>query len=99
MGLDGDPGLEETEASMIQWIWTEISSSYLNIGLTAAILYLIYKILFQKDEEPVFNAEPPTPPMKKQVFSLNNSELCLYSISLYLFPDMAGHDPPAAAPV
>ena len=67
MGLDGDPGLEETEASMIQWIWTEISSSYLNIGLTAAILYLIYKILFQKDEEPVFNAEPPTPPMKKQV--------------------------------
>ena len=85
MGLDGDPGLEETEteASMIQWIWTEISSSYLNIGLTAAILYLIYKILFQKDEEPVFNAEPPTPPMKKQVkFKQFN---CVSILFLYIY--------------
>ena len=67
MGLEGDPQLEETEASMIGWMWREISSSYINIGLTCAILYLLYKILFQKEEEPVFNAEPPTPPMKKQV--------------------------------
>ena len=67
MGLEGDPELEQTEASMIGWIWSEISSSYLNIGLTCAIVYLLYKILFQKDEEPVFNPEPPMPPMKKQV--------------------------------
>jgi len=70
MGLDGDPELEQTEASMIGWIWSEISSSYLNIGLTLAIVYLLYKILFQKDEEPVFNPEPPMPPMKKQDMTL-----------------------------
>lgn len=63
----GDPTLEETEASMVTWIWTEITSSYLNICLTLAILYLVYKILFQKDEELVVNVEPPKPPMKKQV--------------------------------
>ena len=67
MGLEGDPELDDTEASMIGWIWNEISSSYVNIALTFAIVYLLYKILFQKDEEPVFNAEPPLPPMKKQV--------------------------------
>jgi len=70
MGLEGDPELEQTEASMIGWIWSEISSSYLNIGLTCAIVYLLYKILFQKDEEPVFNPEPPMPPMKKQDMTL-----------------------------
>jgi len=48
MGLEGDPELDETEASMIGWIWAEISSSYVNIGLTFAIVYLLYKILFQK---------------------------------------------------
>ena len=46
MGLEGDPELEQTEASMIGWIWSEISSSYLNIGLTctvfADVLYLKY---------------------------------------------------------
>lgn len=67
MGLDGDPELDDTEASMIGWIWAEISSSYVNICLTFAIVYLLYKILFQREEEPVFNAEPPMPPMKKQV--------------------------------
>ena len=67
MGLDGDPELEETEASLVGWIWQEISSSYINIGLTVAIVYLLYKILFQKDEEQVIQVEPPLPPMKKQV--------------------------------
>ena len=68
MGLDGDPELVETEASMITWIWTEITSSYLNLGLTLAIIYLLYKILFvQKDEDSIVNVEPPIPPMKKQV--------------------------------
>jgi len=70
MGLDGDPELDDTEASMIGWIWAEISSSYVNICLTFAIVYLLYKILFQREEEPVFNAEPPMPPMKKQDLTL-----------------------------
>jgi len=70
MGLEGDPSLEETEASLVSWVWQEISSSYLNIGLTVAILYLLYKILLQKDEEQPINVEPPTPPMKKQDMTL-----------------------------
>ena len=44
MGLDSDPSLEDTEASLVNWMWSEISSSYLNIGLTVAIMCLIYKI-------------------------------------------------------
>ena len=69
----GDPTLDETEASMVTWIWTEITSSYLNICLTLAILYLVYKILFQKDEELVVNVEPPKAPMKKQVNQNNRA--------------------------
>ena len=71
MDVDGDPTLEETETSIVTWIWTEITSSYLNLCLTLAILYLVYKILFQKDEELVINVEPPKPPMKKQVTKKN----------------------------
>ena len=67
MNDNGDPTLEETEASMVTWIWTEISSSYLNLCLSLAILYLLYKILLQKEEEQPINVEPPVPPMKKQV--------------------------------
>lgn len=68
MGLETDPELEETEAGMVGWVWREISSSYVNIGLTVAILYLLYKILFAKEEEdPVVAVEPPLPPVKKQV--------------------------------
>ena len=67
MGLEGDPDLAETEASLVSWIWQEISSSYLNIALTVAILYLLYKILLQKEEEQPISVEPPVPPMKKQV--------------------------------
>jgi len=62
--------LEETEESLVRWVWSEISSSWLNIGLTAAILYLLYKILFQKQEEPVIHVEPPRPPVKKQDMTL-----------------------------
>ena len=70
MDVDGDPSLEETETNIVTWIWTEITSSYLNLGLTLAILYLVYKILFQKDEELVITVEPPKPPMKKQDMTL-----------------------------
>ena len=70
MDVDGDPSLEETETSIVTWIWTEITSSYLNLGLTLAILYLVYKILFQKEEELVITVEPPKPPMKKQDMTL-----------------------------
>ena len=76
----GDPTLDETEASMVTWIWTEIMSSYLNICLTLAILYLVYKILFQKDEELVINVEPPKPPMKKQV---NQNNMAAYFVGRY----------------
>ena len=31
----------------MKWAWAELSSSWLNLGLTAAIVYLLYKILFQ----------------------------------------------------
>ena len=71
MGLEGDPDLEQTEASVVSWIWQEISSSYLNIALTVAILYLLYKILLQKEEEQPISVEPPIPPMKKQVSEHN----------------------------
>ena len=67
MGLEGDPSLEETEASLVSWVWQEISSSYLNLCLSLAILYLLYKILLQKEEEQPINVEPPVPPIKKQV--------------------------------
>lgn len=66
MGLDNDPSLEETEASMVKWAWAELSSSWVNLGLTAAIVYLLYKILFQKEQEEVAPPEPPKPPVKKQ---------------------------------
>lgn len=66
MGLDNDPSLEETEASMVKWAWAELSSSWVNLGLTAAIVYLLYKILFQKEQEEVAPPEPPKPQVKKQ---------------------------------
>ena len=69
MGLDTDPELEDTEASMVQWLWAEISGSYLNLALTLAILYLVYKILTQGSEssEPLPPADPEPAPLKKQV--------------------------------
>jgi len=70
MGLDNDPLLEETETSMVKWAWAELSSSWLNLGLTAAIVYLLYKILFQKEQEPPTPPEPPKPPVKKQDMTL-----------------------------
>jgi len=69
MGLDGDPALEDTEESLVRWVWAELSSSWLNLGLTAAIVFLIYKILFPKQEE-VGPVEPPRPPVKKQDMTL-----------------------------
>ena len=81
MGLDTDPELEETEASLVKWVWQEISSSYLNIGLTIAIVYLLYKILFQKEEEAVVNIEPPPPPVKKQVLKVlkkKSNNYCIF---------------------
>lgn len=72
MGLDTDPELEDTEASMVQWLWAEISGSYLNLALTLAILYLVYKILTQGSEssEPLPPADPEPAPLKKQDMTL-----------------------------
>merc|ERR1719318_528212 len=72
MGLDvdADPDLEETEAGIIMWIWNEISSSWINMLLTLSILYILYKILFQKEDDQVVAAEPPPPPLAKQDMSL-----------------------------
>jgi len=70
MGLDNEPLLEDTETSLVTWAWSEISSSYVNLGLTAAIFYLLYKILFQKEQEEVPPPEPAKPPVKKQDMTL-----------------------------
>merc|ERR1719511_646028 len=70
MGIDGDPEVEDIETSMVKWAWAELSSSWLNLGLTAAIVYLLYKILFQKEQEPPTPPEPPRPPVKKQDMTL-----------------------------
>eukprot|EP00088_Acartia_fossae_P038350 TRINITY_DN39733_c0_g1_i1.p1 TRINITY_DN39733_c0_g1~~TRINITY_DN39733_c0_g1_i1.p1 ORF type:complete len:209 (-),score=29.43 TRINITY_DN39733_c0_g1_i1:133-714(-) len=77
MGLDGDPDLSSTEENIMRWVWEEISSSWLNIFLTAAILYLIYKILFPNaDNSSAAEPEKPIPPLKKQDMSM--SELRQY---------------------
>jgi len=75
MGLDTDPELEETETGIVMWVWSEISSSWLNILLTLAIVYLLYKILFQKEDEPVAPADPPPPPLKKQDMTLQQLKI------------------------
>ena len=69
MGLDSDPSLEDSEHSLVEWAWSEISSSWVNLGLIAVIVYLLYKILFQKEEE-VAPPVPPKPPVKKQDMTL-----------------------------
>jgi len=71
MGLEGDPELESTEESIVKWIWAEISSSWLNILLTFAIVYLIYQILFSSREPAPVEPEKPMPPMKKQDMTLS----------------------------
>jgi len=77
MGLEGDPDLSNTEESIVKWVWEEISSSWLNLVLLAAILVLIYKILFPSAEE-VKPSEPEKPmlPLKKQDMTLG--ELKVY---------------------
>jgi len=70
MGLETDTDIDETEAGIVMWLWGEISSSWLNMILTLAIVYLIYKILFQSEDEPVAPADPPPPPLKKQDMTL-----------------------------
>jgi len=72
MGLDGDPELAGTEESIVRWVFEEISSSWLNIVLTAAILYLIYKILFPSKEPIPTEGEKPMPPLKKQDMTLED---------------------------
>jgi len=75
MGLDTDPNLDETEAGIVMWFWREISSSWLNIVLTIAIIYLVYKILFKTDDEPSAPVDPPTPPLKKQDMTLEQLKI------------------------
>merc|ERR1719447_1685079 len=70
MGLEGDPELDSTEESIVKWVWSEISSSWLNITLTFAIVYLIYQILFSSREPTPVEPEKPMPPMKKQDMTL-----------------------------
>jgi len=76
MGLEGDPELESTEESIVNWVWSEISSSYINLFLTAAILYLVYKILFPTPDPVPTEGEKPMPPLKKQDMTL--AELKVY---------------------
>jgi len=76
MGLDGDPELESTEEGIVKWIWTEISSSWINIFLTMAISFLIYKILNPREEPIPTEPEKPMPPLKKQDMTL--AELKVY---------------------
>merc|ERR1719234_2898411 len=61
---------ESSNKSLVKWAWAELSSSWLNLGLTAAIVYLLYKILFQKEQEAPSPPEPPKPPVKKQDMTL-----------------------------
>jgi len=71
MGLDSDPSLEDTEASLVDWMWAEVSSSYLNIGLTVAIMCLVYKIIKQNNSvDPPPPPDPLPPPLKKQDMTL-----------------------------
>lgn len=71
MGLDSDPSLEDTEASLVHWMWAEVSSSYVNIGLTVAIMCLIYKIIKQNNSaDPPPPPDPLPPPLKKQDMTL-----------------------------
>jgi len=76
MGLDGDPDLTDTEGSIVKWVYDEIFSSWLNISLTLAILYLVYKILFPNNEVSTVEPEKPIPPLKKQDMTLG--ELKVY---------------------
>jgi len=68
-----DPSLSEDpiseDPSLFEWVWSEVTGSYLNIVLTLAIVYLIYKILFPKEE--VYTPPPPQPaPLKPQDMTL-----------------------------
>ena len=47
--FDSNMHLHKSTISLkkVKWAWAELSSSWLNLGLTAAIVYLLYKILFQ----------------------------------------------------
>jgi len=71
MDVDSDPVLEDTEASVVEWLWSEISSSWINLALLVAIAALIYKILTQNsDEDLPPPPEPLPPPVKKQDMTL-----------------------------
>lgn len=70
MTLDGDPELSETEESFVNWMYAELTSSWINICLTAAIVYLIYKILFPNNDTKPAVPEVVLPPLKKQDMTL-----------------------------
>ena len=62
--FDSNMHLHKSTISLkkVKWAWAELSSSWLNLGLTAAIVYLLYKILFQ-----VFNFPSYFPKLAEQV--------------------------------
>jgi len=70
MVLEGDPELVETEESFVNWIYSELTSSWLNICLTVAIIYLLYKILFPSNDVKPAETETVLPPLKKQDMTL-----------------------------
>lgn len=70
MALEGDPELVETEESFVNWVYAELTSSWVNIGLTFAIVYLLYKILFPSTDSTPAAPEATIPPLKKQDMTL-----------------------------
>lgn len=66
---EGIPSTQEEE-SVLMWVWGEVTGSYINIFLTLAIVYLIYKIIFPQEE--VFTPPPPQPdPLKPQDMTID----------------------------
>jgi len=63
-----DAGEQEASQTTMQWFIEELTGNPINVILLIAILYLLYKILKPEAEEKI-EAEPPTPPMKKQDFT------------------------------
>jgi len=69
-------GAQEQESSgWFTELYSELISSPINLALLAVILYLVYKIIFQK-KEPEFVPPPPRPKFKKHDMLL--SELRKY---------------------
>lgn len=67
---DMPPLTEEELPSIWYWFYSELTGSYINLALFAAILYLLYKIFRPDEPTPSTPVEPELPPMKKRDFTL-----------------------------